>query len=151
MSVTFRPFGPADILALDMQDNQVGKLGMFEPVHNLEHGAELQAAGPAWTAIGDDGVILLCAGFVEVFGDKQATAWALLSKQYLRRRGSQAAILRFMRARVDVVPYVRIEALCRAGSRQEDAWLSAIGFKFRTILEKWGPLSEDYSLYQRIR
>lgn len=152
MMVEFRPFGPADIIALDVQESQIGQFGIFEPIRDLEHGAQLQASGPAWTAIGEDGVMLICAGFVEVFGDRQATAWALISREYLCRRSSQAAILRYSRERVAAAPYRRIEALCRLGNNKEEHWLSAIGFDCHDQpLRNWGPKSEDYLLYERIR
>lgn len=151
MTVTFRPFGPADILGLDLQESQIGQLGIYEPVRDLEHGAQLQASGPAWTAISDDGIILVSAGFVEVFTDRQATAWALISREYLHRRSSQAAILRFMRARIAAAPYRRIEALCRAGVHAEERWLCALGFEDHALLRNWGPKSEDYRLFERIR
>lgn len=151
MSVTFSDFQPADAVAIDLQDSQHGRLGMYEPVRDLQHGCDLQAMGPAWTARDGDGRILICAGVGHVFPNAQGTAWALISDHFGQRRASVGKVLRFGRAHLDALPFRRIEAIARADSPRECAFLEAMDFERCAMLRAWGPLSEDYVLFERVR
>ncbi|QUM73345.1 hypothetical protein [Sphingopyxis granuli] len=150
MTIEIRPLQPLDVLALDRQPNVEGQFGLYEPIKNIRHGIELQAMGPAWSAIAGDGTVLCCAGFGQVFADVQATAWAIFSRQFVESARAQAAVIRFMRARVAEGPWRRIEALCRAAWPAEGRWLERVGFSRVALLRAWGPQSEDYWLFERV-
>lgn len=150
MTIAIRPLMPLDVLALDQLPGIEGQYGVYEPVKNIAHGIELQAMGPAWTALSSDGTILCCAGFGRVFGDIQASAWALFSRQFAGSARAQAAVMQFMRAQVRAVPFRRIEALCRDAFPAEGRWLERIGFRRVAMLRAWGPHSEDYWLFERV-
>lgn len=151
MSVTFSAFQPGDAVAIDLQPSQHGRLGMYEPIRDLQHGFELQEMGPAWTARDSDGRILMCAGVGHVFPNAQGTAWALISTHFAERRASAGRVLAFGRAQLDAMPFRRIEALARADSPRECAFLEALGFEHCAEMRAWGPLSETYVLYERVR
>jgi len=149
--ITIRALEPIDVVALDLQESQVGQLGAFEPVRDIKHGVELQSLGPAWSAIDAQGDVLCCAGFGTVFPKQQALAWALFGKRFAANVRAQAAVLRFMRARVADVGFVRLEAMARAACPSECAWLERIGFERRMLLRKWGPLGEDHVFFERVK
>jgi hypothetical protein len=151
MTVTFHAFEPADVVAIDLQPSQNGRLGIYEPVRDLQHGFDLQEMGPAWTARDSDGRILICAGVGHVFPDVQGTAWALISNHFGERRASAGRVLRFGRAHLDAMPFRRIEAIARANAPRECAFLEAMGFERCAVMRAWGPLSEDYVLYERVK
>lgn len=150
MTVEIRPLLPLDVLALDQQPNVEGQFGIYEPVKNIRHGLELQAMGPAWSAIGADGSVLCCAGFGQVFADVQASAWALFSRQFVQSARAQATVMRFMRAQICAAPFRRIEALCRDACPAEGRWLERVGFSRVAMLRAWGPQSENYWLFERV-
>lgn len=150
MRVEIRPLLPLDVLALDRLPNVEGQFGVYEPVKNIAHGLELQAMGPAWTALRDDGTILCCAGFGQVFADVQATAWALFGRDFAQSARAQATVMRFMRDRIAEGPWRRIEALCRDAYPAEGRWLQRVGFTRVAMLRAWGPHSEDYWLFERV-
>lgn len=143
----FRDMIPEDLPALVLQASQIGQLGVFAPAHDRLHGAELVAAGPAWTAIDGEGRVLICAGFAEVFGQAQATAWAMLGGV----GRAHVAVRRFMLARLAELPYRRIEAIVNAGIPAHSRWVELLGFERSALLRAWGPLSADHLLYERIR
>lgn len=149
--ITIRALEPIDVVALDLQESQVGQLGAFEPVRDIKHGVELQSLGPAWSALDDDGNVLCCAGFGTVFPDRQALAWALFGKRFAASMKAQVAVMRFMRHQVATVAFPRLEAMARAACPSECAWLERIGFKRRMLLQKWGPLGEDHVFYERVK
>lgn len=151
MSVTFHDFEPADVVAIDLQASQHGRLGIYEPVRDLQHGFDLKAMGPAWTARDGDGRILMCAGVGHVFPDVQGTAWALISNDFGHRRAAVGKVLRFGRAHLDAMPFRRIEAIACANAPRECAFLEAMDFERCSLLRAWGPLSEDYVLYERVK
>lgn len=142
-----RAFQPTDAVAIHLQQSQIGQMGAFEPVRNLRYGMELDQMGPAWTAVDDDGDILMCAGLGEVFPAVQATAWALIGKLGVH----QLSVMRQMRRILDSQDFVRIEALARAAVPSEGQFLRLAGFRLAARLAKWGPVSEDYELYERVR
>jgi hypothetical protein len=150
MRVEIRQLQLLDVLALDQQPNVEGQFGIYEPIKNIRHGIELQAMGPAWSAIGEDGSVLCCAGFGHVFADVQASAWAMFSRQFAGSVRAQAAVMQFMRAQICASPFCRIEALCRDAYPAEGRWLERVGFERRVLLRKWGPHSEDYWLFERV-
>lgn len=150
MRVAIRPLEPLDVLALDQMPDIEGQFGVYEPIKNIAHGIELQAMGPAWTATADDGTVLCCAGFGQIFTDVQATAWALFSRQFATSARAQAEVMQFMRAQIAGGPWRRIEALCRDAYPAEGRWLARIGFTRVALLRAWGPQSEDYWLFERV-
>lgn len=62
MSVTFRPFRAQDALDLVLQPSQWIEAGIECRAMDAHQAADMEAAGPAWSAIGNDGRVLVCAG-----------------------------------------------------------------------------------------
>jgi hypothetical protein len=149
--ITLRALEPIDVVALDLQESQVGQLGAFEPVRDIAHGVELQALGPAWSALDARGDVLCCAGFGTVFPGQQAICWALFGARFAASVRAQAAVLAFMRQRVADTHFPRLEAIARADRPSECAWLERIGFTRGMVLRKWGPLGEDHIFYERVK
>ena len=84
----------------------------------------------------------------EVFGERQATAWALFARGWwdaVDRR----AVLRALRAGVATAPYARIEALARA-CPGECRLLERVGFRRVCELAQWGPHSETVVLFEKL-
>lgn len=151
MTVTLRLFGPADYLAIDIQDSQADSLGIYEVPQTLAGGKQLEMSGPAWTGVDDDGTVIFIAGFAEVFYGRQATAWAYFSRAFRQRRGAQRDALRIMRAMVAAAPFVRIEALCDAEFAEQARWLHALGFSAVACLRQWGPHSKECLFFERVK
>lgn len=149
--IQIRPLEPIDVVALDLQESQVGQLGAYEPMRDIRHGVELQALGPAWSALDDAGDVLCCAGFGTVFPDRQAICWALFGQRFGASVQAQTAVLRFMRARVADYAFPRLEAIARADRPSECRWLEAIGFVRGMVLRQWGPLGQDHVFYERVK
>lgn len=149
--IQIRPLEPIDVVALDLQESQVGQLGAFEPVRDIKHGVELQALGPAWTALDVGGDVLCCAGFGTVFPRQQALCWALFGARFAASIRAQAAVLAFMRERVADAPFPRLEAIARADRASECRWLERVGFSRGMALRCWGPTGEDHVFYERVK
>lgn len=145
-----RAFEPADVVALDLQDSQQGQLGVYEPEVSIRQGYVLRDSGPAFTALDARGEVVASAGFAEVFGDRQATAWALFAKGWWQRV-DRRVIVRALRAGVGAAPYARIEALARAAADGECRLLEALRFRRVCDLNQWGPNSETVVLFERLR
>jgi hypothetical protein len=147
MRAQVRPFVATDAVLIRLQPSQIGQMGAFEEVRDLKHGMMLAEMGPAWTIERADGEVLMCAGLGEVFPGVQATAWALIGTL----NGSHRAAIQAMRSILRWQPYQRIEALARADVPAEGQFLRLAGFSWRCDLPKWGPLSETYQLYERVK
>lgn len=145
-----RPFEPADVVALDLQANQQGVLGIFEPLTSLRYGYQLQSWGPAYTAEDGAGRVMACAGLAEVFADRQASAWALFGEGWWQAL-DRKAVIRALRAGLASAPYVRIEALARKAGRGDCRLLEALGMRRRVDLEQWGPHGETVVLFDRVK
>lgn len=148
-----RAFLAGDLVQLDLQPSQHMTLGVLKAVHSIEDGEELEAAGPAWTVIGDDGRILCCYGFAFLHppSDKtggHALAWALLTSGL---GAAHIAITRFARETLASSPIDRIEALIRADVEAEIKWAELVGFVRVATLRSWGPQGDTHLLYERVR
>lgn len=151
--IRFRDFLAGDAVQLVLQPSQHVTLGISQPVHSIEHGRELEASGPAWTAIGDNGRILCCYGFGMLFpaGPQtggQALAWAMLAADL---GAAHVAITRFARRTLAESAITRIEALVRAGVEAERKWAEMVGFTLAATLRGFGPEGETHLLYERVR
>lgn len=144
-----RPFEPADVVALDLQDSQRGQLGIYEPEVSIRQGYVLRDSGPAFTALDACGEVVASAGFAEVFGDRQATAWALFAKGWWSRV-NRRVIVRALHAGVAAAPYARVEALARLAATGECRLLEALRFRRVCDLKQWGPHSETVVLFERL-
>lgn len=151
--VRFRPLLAGDVVQLALQPSQHVTLGIYAPVHDVEHGRELEAGGPAYTAIAPDGRILCCAGLTELWpaGPKNgghALAWGMLAEGL---GSAHLAITRFGRRLFETSSYTRIEAIVRAHVKAEVTWARLLGLKQSAVLEAWGPDGETHLLFDRIR
>jgi hypothetical protein len=153
VSVRIRPFLAGDVVQLDLQPSQHVTLGVVKAIHSLEDGQELENAGPAWTAIGDDGRILCCYGFAFLHQPNEKTgghalAWALLTTGL---GPAHLAISRFARATIAASPITRIEAVVRGGVAAERKWAELVGLTLSAVMRAWGPTGETHLLYERVR
>lgn len=145
-----RPFEPADVVALDLQDSQRGQLGIYEPDVSIRQGYVLRDSGPCFTALDGRGEVVASAGFAEVFGDRQATAWALFAEGWWQRV-DRRKVVRALHAALAAAPYARVEALARAAAVGECRLLEALRFRRVCELAQWGPHSETVVLFERLR
>lgn len=145
--VSFRPFLPEDALAIRLQASQMIELGIERAVQSIEEARAIAASGPAWTAIGRDGRILVCAGFGETFAGVQAVAWALLAEDL---GPAHLAITREAMRQIAAAPYRRIE-LIAAASRKPCLWALRLGFAPAHVLQNYGAASERCILFEVIR
>lgn len=146
MTVTFRAMVAEDVLAIDVQSSQ--QIGFSGPVKDIDHGRALVAAGPAWSAIGADGAVLVCAGISEIFPGLQGVAWSLVGARIGR---AHVAITRFARATIANSPLRRIEAIVRADQHKGREWAKAVGLELNTVMMAWGPDSSPHFLFERVR
>lgn len=147
-----RPFLAGDVVQLDLQPSQHMTLGLHKAAHSIEDGRQLEAAGPAWTAI-DGGRIVCCYGFAYMFEPApgyggHALAWALLAGGI---GASHVAVTRFARQTIASSPIERIEALVRDDAPAECRWAELVGFELGAVLRRWGPEGKTHRLYERIR
>lgn len=168
-AVLFRPFLAGDVVQLALQPSQHVTLGLTRPVRDIEDGRELEAGGPAWTAIGMQGAnrgrVLCCAGFTELFPAAplvagpsnptgaggtggHAVAWALLAEGL---GAAHLAVTRFARQQFDASAYSRIEAVVRASVAAECKWPRLIGMSLAATLRRWGPQGETHLLFEHIK
>jgi hypothetical protein len=157
-AVTIRPFLAGDVVQLALQPSQHVTLGMHKAVHSIEDGRELEAIGPAWTAIGaangaGRGRILACYGFGYQWPPSERTgghalAWAMLGEGL---GAAHVAITRFARETIAASPIDRIEAIVRKAVEAECRWAELVGFRFVAELTSWGPERETHLLYERVR
>jgi hypothetical protein len=151
--VAFRDFEAFDVVELKLQPSQHVTLGFAKPVHSIEDGRELEALGPAWTAIAGDGRVLACFGFGYQWppSDKtggHALAWAMLGEGL---GAAHVAITRFARRTLETSPIERVEAIVRAAVEAECRWAELVGFTRVAELRAWGPERETHLLYERVR
>jgi hypothetical protein len=151
--VSFRPFLAGDVVQLALQPSQHVTLGISKPVHTVEDGRELEALGPAWTAVDEEGRILACYGFGYQWPPSEKTgghalAWAMLAEGL---GAAHVAITRFARRTLETSPIERIEAIVRAGVEAEWRWAEMVGFTRVAELRCWGPEAETHLLYERVR
>jgi hypothetical protein len=151
--VGIRPFLAGDVVQLTLQPSQHVTLGISKAVHSLEDGRELEALGPAWTAIADGGRILACYGFGYQWPPSEKTgghalAWALLAPGL---GAAHVAITRFARETLRTSSIERVEAIVREGVEAEVRWAEMVGFTRVATLRAWGPEAETHILYERVR
>lgn len=150
--VVIREMLAGDLVQLALQPSQHVTLGISKPVHSLEDGEEMVAAGPAWSAIAG-GRVLCCYGFAMVWPAGPGTgghalAWALLAEDV---GAAHLAITRFARATIAESPITRIEAIVRADVDAEVNWARMVGLNQVAELRAWGPDGKTHLLFERIR
>lgn len=153
MSVRIRDFLAGDAVQLVLQPSQHRYLGMTRPLHSIEDGRELEAGGPAWTVLGEDGRPLACYGFTYLWPPSELTgghavAWALLAPDLGR---AHVAITRFARDTIAASPIDRIEAIVQAEFAADCRWAAMVGFELVATLRSWGPEGKTHFLFERLR
>jgi hypothetical protein len=146
-AIDIRAMMPADALAIVRQPSQRVQVGLEIEI-TPEIAADLIDGGAAWAAIeaGTDRVVALM-GLRETFPGKQAVAWAVLSDKV---GPAHLAITRHARLMIAQSPLVRIEAIVRLNVAAECDWARMVGLEPVAVLRKFGALSEDHVLYERI-
>jgi hypothetical protein len=136
------PFEPWHLEQIALQPAQAFVGPMLDP----DYGAELAAAGEAYSAL-MDGCVLASCGIVPVHPGL-ANAWALLSAcgpdRFLR---IHKAVARFLKRQ----PFRRVQTTVRSDFAAGHRWARALGFTAEARLEAWGPEGDDYHIYKRVR
>ncbi|MEV4934421.1 hypothetical protein [Sphingobium sp. LSP13-1-1.1] len=145
MSVLIRPMVASDALRLKRQPSQRVQIGLVRDM-SVEDARDLIDGGEAWSAE-RDGDVIACMGLRETFPGKQGVAWAVLAQGV---GAAHLAITRHARRRIAESPLVRIEALTRIDVEAECVWARLVGLTPSAILRKFGALSEDHMLFERI-
>lgn len=143
--ITFRPFGPADLERLALQEAQQD---LREWLSAPGRGEELATGGPAWTGI-IAGRVVGCAGIRPIWPGR-ATAWALIGRippaEWVRVTAKVRAELRDAHA----AGHRRIEATVSVGFEAGCRWVGALGFQFEGIARAYDPYGNDHYLYARV-
>lgn len=102
--------------------------------------------GPSTTIV--DGEEIVACGGIRTLWPRSGEAWGSLSS---KRKGPE--LFRLFRSIIDEwsFDYDRIQAMTITGWKQGERSLEFLGFKFETVLRKFGPNGIDQSLYSRIR
>lgn len=154
MSVTFRPFRAQDALALVLQPSQWIEAGIECRAMDAAQAEGMEAAGPAWTAISDNGRVLVCAGLATHSHDAAGVpvhgiAWAMLTSGI---GAAHVAITRFARAQIANSGLRRIEAIVQAeDDGQACRWARMVGLEIGAVLRCWGGSGETHFLFERVR
>lgn len=130
-------------MALTLQEAQF-HLGAYI---DFAHAKSLEAV-QSFSAIGDDGAPIACAGVIEV-GPGRAMAWsylgAVVGREFLL---VHRAVNRFL----DLAPYRRIEATTDAEFEEGHRWLKLLGFECEAPRMKAYTIDgRDAALYARVR
>lgn len=122
-----------------------------------EWSEDIAAGSSAWTALGEDGAIVACAGVfpTRILRDhdgaetpQQSLAWAVFSPALPRYAKSvYAAISRFLALR----PEARIEAYVYPEHSKAACFLERLGFHFESAQAEDHPEGLDVLLYARVR
>ncbi|WP_061780751.1 hypothetical protein [Sphingomonas sanguinis] len=149
MSVAFRRFFWFDAIDIAVQPSQWVQAGIDARYMSEEQARDLARRGPAWTAIGDDGRLLCCAGITEIHAGRQGVAWAMLAADL--GVAQHLAITRFAKAQIAASPLIRVESLISDDPTGRCVkWASAVGLEHEATLACWGAASETVYLYRRI-
>jgi len=118
------PFQPEHVLALKIQPRQSHEY----PIISREEAERMLAAGPGFSAIGEDGTIYGAAGIIPQWPGR-AIAWAMFAynagPHFVR-------ITREVRRYLDTCGYERIEAAVDAMFPQAIRWIEMLGFERET-------------------
>ena len=139
-------FQPDDLQWLDLQKAQRLWLGDARAL-DATYGAELAAAGPAWTVRDGSGWVLAACGFHEV-NPGYAVAWALLAE---RLGQLHIALTRAVRRVFAEARYRRIDALIRADHPAGAKWARLVGMQEVFLIRAAGPAGEDFRLFEIVR
>lgn len=143
--VKILPYLPEHLLAIDEQEAE----SYWGQVQTPEYASELHSAGPAYTAMRDDGTVLCCAGVI-VHWECRALAWAVMA----RRIGADyVTVHRAVCAFLDSLPYRRIELTVDCGFRAGIRWAEMLGFVNETPngMQCYGPDGRAHYQYARIK
>lgn len=142
----FVPMRPDDLPRIVLGHDQAETFGKIGIPMDADYGDILLQAGPCWTGIDDDGQVVGAAGFCRAF-PTQASAWALFGEQVRRHR---IEVVRFIRARIEAAPWVRIEALTRADVPAQGRFARACGLTWVATLRCCGATCESMELYEKV-
>lgn len=136
----------ADADMIERQASQRTQMGI-EGGMTAETAQAFIDQGEAWTA-SFAGRIIACLGIVETFPGKNGTVWAVLARDI---GAAHLPLTRFAKARVAESPLVRVDAIARLDVTAECAWAKLCGLAPAHVLRKFGAMSEDHVLFERIR
>lgn len=143
--ITFRTFEAADLERLALQAAQQDLRAWLSVPGR---GAELAAAGPAWT--GEiAGAVVGCAGFRLIWPGR-ATAWALIGRIPPAEWVRVTAKVRAELAAAHAAGHRRIEATVTTGFGPGCRWVRILGFEVEGIARAYDPSGNDHFLYARI-
>lgn len=138
------PFVAKHLADINLQPAQQHMLGMLE---QDGYGTMLERC-TAFTALGMDGKVLICAGFEERW-EGCAQAWALLSRDAGR---NMVGIVRALRGYIDhVAPWRRIESAVDVGFIPGERLLELLGFEFEGLARAYRPDGGNCTMWARIK
>lgn len=134
------PFEPGHLRAMSPQAAQLGDVHAQQPDVDL---------GDAWTGVSEGGVLLGCAGLVQMWPGR-SHAWALLS---VDAAAHMLAITREIRSRLAATPSRRIEMTADAEFPEAQRWAVMLGFTLETPtpMRAYLPGGRDAYLYARVK
>lgn len=154
MSVEIRPFRARDAIELALQPSQWIEAGIECRAMDEAQALALEQSGPAWSAIGDDGRVLVCAGFGTMYFDSDCrpahgVAWAMLTTGI---GAAHVAITRHARRMIAQSPLRRIEAIVKADDEGDACrWARMVGLEMACVLRGYGADGTTHFLFERVR
>lgn len=111
-----------------------------------EYAASLEGPG-SYTAVGDDGRVLIVAGITDV-GCGRGIAWALVDREAGAR---WTEIHKAARKALDEAGFRRVEATVQVDFKAGHRWLKMLGFQMEAErMRAWMLDGQDASLYSRV-
>ena len=105
----------------------------------------------AMTVLDDNGVAIGSVGLT-VLWPGVGEAWTILDGVELSQH--KIFMCKFIkRILADAFKYNhlrRLQATCEADDRKKANWLDFFGFRFESVLHRYGPTGEDYLMYYRL-
>jgi hypothetical protein len=167
--VTFSRMTAEDFLAIDRQPSQ--RVCLHGEPPTLVAALQLEEQDEAWSARDATGRLLACMGVLETFAGRCGVVWAVLGYAI---GWHHLAISRFARARIELSPLARLEALARARDVEpfvdafpnaggaellayamdsptaECRWPPLLGLAPAHVVRRFGVTGETYVLFERV-
>lgn len=115
-------------------------------------GRAYELAGPAFTGVSPDFVLLGCAGLQQQWTGR-AIAWAVLHPVLVHNRRAAIWFHREVKRRLPLLMAEhglrRVDAEAVTEHARANKWLHRLGFKFQDLALHYGPQGETFSRYAR--
>lgn len=141
--VKILPYEAAHLLAINEQDAET----YWGAVCTPEYARELESAGPAYTAMREDGTVLCCAGII-VHWECRALAWAIMARSI---GPDYVAVHRAVERFLNSVTTPRIEITVDCEFPAAIRWAKLLGFECEARMKCYAPGGRDHYLYARVQ